>query len=122
MERASDQREAFYANQIAAAETRYASNEVGMVGAAPAKLGEIALPEMQTINNRVLAAMDEVSNLVARAGQITDRLLGSPPACANAKGEAEKPRGDVALVHSSLDRLDTQISWMRDRIGRLERL
>lgn len=85
------------------------------------KLGEIT-PDMQAINIRVLAAMDEVSNLVCRAGQISDRLFGAPPSCANAKGEAEKPYGDVATIHASLDRLDMQISWMRDQIGRLERL
>lgn len=116
MEREYDQREALYANQIAAAETRYAQTKLGgLVGSTPDKA-------LVATRERIGMLSERISEVAARLETIGDRAFGSALQC-DAKNDASPARsGDLGAINDELDALGSQIARAYDAMTRLEDL
>lgn len=119
MEREYDQREALYANQIAAAETRYAttSGVRGIVGStlAPDKA-------LMATRERVGMLIERTMEVAGRLEAIGDRAFGSVPTGKQESCAAPVRSGDMGAINDGLDTLGAQIARAHDAMTRLESL
>lgn len=122
MEREYDQREAIYAAQRnAAAETRYASNGISMVGS----LSEDATssPGLVDIIGR---AGDIHGNLTDIADALTlhiDRILGPQASGCSVSGDkSAEPPHELGQLRDRIGNLDAAAYRIRNQVERLARL
>lgn len=116
MEREYDQREALYANQIAAAEARYGQTKLGgLVGSMPDKA-------LIATRERIGMLIERIGEVAARMEVIGDRVFGSVPQCDARSGECPVRSGDMGAINDGLDTLSAQIARAHDAMTRLEGL